>query len=77
MAEQPEKKLTFEESLAELERIVSDVEQGKIGLEQSIERYEQGMKLIKRCRTILDTAEKRIETISKDSAPADADESAK
>ena len=74
MAEQPEKELTFEESLAELERIVSDVEQGKIGLEQSIERYEHGMKLIKRCRMILDTAEKRIETISKEAAPCDTDE---
>ena len=61
-------KQTFEEALAELEKIVAEVEQGKIGLEQSIVRYETGMKLIKYCRGILDSAEKRIETISKEAA---------
>ena len=61
-----ETKQTFEQALADLEKIVTEVEQGKIGLEQSIEKYEQGMKLIKYCRTILEQAEKRIETITKD-----------
>jgi exodeoxyribonuclease VII small subunit len=62
-----QKKLTFEKALEQLEKIVSDVEEGKIGLEQAIEKYEQGMKLIQHCRGILDSAEKRIETISKQS----------
>ena len=69
MAAPKEKKKSFEEALAELEKIVTDVEQGKIPLEQSIERYEQGMKLIKYCRGILEQAEKRIETISKNVQP--------
>jgi exodeoxyribonuclease VII small subunit len=59
------KKQTFEQALAELEKIVVEVEQGKIGLEESIDKYEQGMKLIKYCREILESAEKRIEIISK------------
>ncbi len=63
---QPETRQTFEQALADLEKIVTEVEQGKIGLEESIEKYEQGMKLIKYCRTILEQAEKRIETITKD-----------
>lgn len=59
-------KLTFEQAQAQLEKIVNDIEQGRIPLEQSIEKYEQGMKLIKHCRTILEQAEKKIETISKE-----------
>ena len=66
MAKENEKKKTFEEALAELEKIVGDVEAGEIGLEESIDQYEAGMKLIKYCRAILDQAEKRIETINKE-----------
>ena len=74
MPNKPEKPITFEQALANLEKIVTDVEQGKIGLEQSIDQYEQGMKLIKHCRTILEAAEKRIETIAQDTpAPPDDD----
>lgn len=69
MAKQNEKKQTFEEALAELETIVEKVEQGEIGLEESIEKYAQGMKLITHCRDILDQAEKRIETIHKKAQP--------
>ncbi|KPK76331.1 MAG: hypothetical protein AMJ79_06925 [Phycisphaerae bacterium SM23_30] len=61
-----DKKRTFEEALAELEEIVSDVEAGEIGLEESIDKYEAGMRLIKHCRAILERAEKRIEVINKE-----------
>jgi len=64
MAELEYNKFTFEQAMAELEKIVTDVEQGKISLEDSIEKYEKGMKLIQHCRVILEQAEKRIETIS-------------
>ena len=57
---------TFEEALAELEKIVAEVEAGEIGLEESINKYEAGMKLIKRCRVVLEQAEKRIEIINKE-----------
>ena len=69
MAKQTEKKQTFEQALRELEKIVEKVEQGEIGLEESIEKYAQGMQLIKHCRDILDQAEKRIETINKEAQP--------
>jgi exodeoxyribonuclease VII small subunit len=55
---------TFEESVAQLEQIVAAIESGQIGLEQSLAKYEQGMELVKRCRGILDSAEKRIEQLS-------------
>ncbi len=62
-----EKKLSFEQAMQELENIVGDIEQGKVSLEESINKYEQGMKLLQYCRSILDKAEKRIETINKES----------
>ena len=64
MAELEYEKFTFEQAMAELEKIVIDVEQGKISLEDSIDKYENGMKIIQHCRAILEQAEKRIETIS-------------
>jgi exodeoxyribonuclease VII small subunit len=60
---------TFEQALAELEKIVAEVEQGRVGLEDSIQKYEKGMALIQFCRDTLDAAEKRIETISRTSTP--------
>jgi len=69
MAKQTEKKQTFEQALTELEKIVEKVEQGEIGLEESIDKYAQGMQLIKHCRDILNQAEKRIETINKEAQP--------
>ena len=65
---EPEKP-TFEQALAELEKIVADLEQGKIPLEDSIDKYEQGMNMIKHCRDVLEQAEKRIETIAADKEP--------
>lgn len=59
-----EKKISFEDALSQLERIVDAVEQEEISLEQSIDKYAHGMNLIKYCRGILDQAEKRIELIS-------------
>jgi exodeoxyribonuclease VII small subunit len=60
----PAEKLTFEQSVAQLEQIVAAIESGQIGLEESLAKYEQGMELVKRCRAILDRAEKRIEQLT-------------
>jgi exodeoxyribonuclease VII small subunit len=51
---------SFEESLAELERMVRELEDGKLGLDESLARYEQGVSLIKRCTEQLRDAERRI-----------------
>ena len=58
-------KATFEEALGKLEEIVDQIESGEIGLEESIARYGDGIKLIKQCRTILDAAEKKIQLLAK------------
>ncbi len=52
---------TFEDAMKRLETIVQSIEQGKIGLEDSIKQYEEGMGLIKRCRTVLADAEMKIQ----------------
>jgi exodeoxyribonuclease VII small subunit len=51
---------TFEQALADLERIVRELEDGKIGLEESLARYEQGVGLLKRCYGQLRQAEQKI-----------------
>ncbi|MFW6061096.1 MAG: exodeoxyribonuclease VII small subunit [Phycisphaeraceae bacterium] len=56
----PVSKLDFEHAMSELEQLVEQIESGEIGLEQALKRYERGIALIKRCRTVLDTAEQRI-----------------
>jgi exodeoxyribonuclease VII small subunit len=52
--------MTFEEALAELERTVRDLEDGKLGLEESLMRYEQGVGLVRGCHTQLRSAEQKI-----------------
>ena len=51
---------TFEAALAELERIVRDLEDGQLGLEASLARYEAGVGLLKHCYAQLRQAEQRI-----------------
>ena len=58
--------LSFEEAIAGLTDIVGRIEQGQIPLQDSLQQYEKGMALIKRCRTILQNAEKRIEKITEE-----------
>ena len=60
MSQPPGDSLTFEESLAELDRIVRELEDGKLGLEDALCRYETGVGLLKRCYTQLQQVEQRI-----------------
>ncbi len=64
MNELPADNPTFEQSLAELEEIVRELEDGEIGLEDSLSRYEKGVGLLKRCYAQLQAAEKRIMRLS-------------
>jgi exodeoxyribonuclease VII small subunit len=56
---------SFEEAIAELEKILSELESGQVGLEESLTRYERGTFLIQHCRGVLGAAEKQIELLSK------------
>jgi exodeoxyribonuclease VII small subunit len=60
MSEPRADNLTFEQALAELEGIVHDLEDGQTDLEKALQRYEQGVALLKRCYGQLQQVEQRI-----------------
>ena len=67
-------KVDFEESMERLERIVAELESGELSLEDSIARYEEGMKLQRQLTDVLNQAEKRIERlVEKGGTPATED----
>jgi exodeoxyribonuclease VII small subunit len=57
---------SFEKSLAELERIVEKMEEGKLSLNESLSLFEKGVKLARFLREELDKAEKKIAILLKD-----------
>ncbi|MDZ7360700.1 MAG: exodeoxyribonuclease VII small subunit [candidate division KSB1 bacterium] len=59
------KKLTFEAAMNRLEAIVQQLEQGRIGLDEAIKIFEEGMTLYKQCQLQLQEAEKKIEVLMK------------
>jgi exodeoxyribonuclease VII small subunit len=63
-----EAELNFEDAMDRLEKIVEQMESGKLPLEDLIVRYEEGMKLVKTCQERLANAEQKIEIIARNSA---------
>ena len=55
-----EEELNFEKAMEELEKIAEELESEDLDLSASVEKFEQGMKLSKKCNEILENAEKRI-----------------
>jgi exodeoxyribonuclease VII small subunit len=53
-------KKNFELSIEHLEKIVSELESGDLSLEDSLKKFEEGIKLSKACSKMLDETEKRI-----------------
>jgi len=56
-------KPSFEEALQRLEKIVEAIESGKVGLEESIRQFDEGMRLIQHCRAVLADAELKIQKL--------------
>lgn len=54
------KEVNFEEAMSELEKIASELEKGDLSLEESVSKFEEGMKLSKKCNDIIEKAEKKI-----------------
>ena len=59
-----EKTVNFEKSLKDLEQIVRELESGDVNLDESLKKFEQGIELYKKCRSTLETAEKKIKILS-------------
>jgi exodeoxyribonuclease VII small subunit len=64
-APKKDKSADFETSLKRLETIVSEMESGKLSLEDMLTRFEEGQGLLKFCTTKLDEVERRIEVLVK------------
>jgi exodeoxyribonuclease VII small subunit len=56
----------FEDKLSRLEEITSSLENGEVGLEESIQLFEEGVKLSKECFSILQKAELKVNVLKKD-----------
>ncbi len=61
----PKKKTTpsFEETLTELEQLVSRLERGDISLEESLQSFERGVNLTRSCQKALQEAEQKIQIL--------------
>jgi len=57
--------MKFEEGLKKLERIVADLENGDLSLDESLEKYEEGIRLSKMCAKKLEVAKKKVEILLK------------
>ncbi|HLU35398.1 MAG TPA: exodeoxyribonuclease VII small subunit [Thermomicrobiales bacterium] len=60
--------MTFEETIERIREIVSDLEGGQLSLEDSIEKYREGSKLIEHTRQLIADAELRISELSASAA---------
>jgi exodeoxyribonuclease VII small subunit len=56
--------LDFEQALKRLEQIVRSLEEGDLGLNESLKQYEEGVKLLRQSYELLEHAERRIELLS-------------
>lgn len=63
MSDKPVSDLSFEEAMAALEQVVSQLERGDVALEQSIALYERGAALKAHCATRLKAAEEKVDLI--------------
>jgi exodeoxyribonuclease VII small subunit len=55
--------LPFEEGIEQLERIVRELEQKEVPLEQALDLFRQGIELVQNCNRLLDHAEKQMEIL--------------
>lgn len=64
----------FEASLAELEAIVEQLEQGELSLDESLKHFERGVQLTRVCQTALTQAEQKVEILLRRTETSDGDE---
>ncbi len=66
MSDTPVDEMSFEAAMAELEKVVGQLERGDVALEESIALYERGAALKKRCETKLNEAQEKVAAITLD-----------
>lgn len=58
--------LTFEAAMTRLEQLVRELENGNLSLDQSIQSFEEGMRLVRRCAGELRRAEERVKRLTEE-----------
>ncbi|MFZ2235149.1 MAG: exodeoxyribonuclease VII small subunit [Dokdonella sp.] len=71
-SEKPGQVAQFEQSLDELEQLVAKMEQGDLGLDDSLKSFERGISLYRECQTALEQAELRVKLLTDPADPASA-----
>ena len=56
--------MTFEEAIKKLEKIALALENEKIDLDESLKLYEEGVKLVRYCNKLIESAERKIKVLS-------------
>jgi exodeoxyribonuclease VII small subunit len=58
------KDMTFEEAIRALESIATSLENENIDLDESLKLYEEGVKLVRYCNKLIESAERKIKVLS-------------
>lgn len=66
-----EKDKTFDEAMKELESIVDKLEQGDVPLEEALDQFQEGIKLSRHCKHIIEEAEKTVTQMVSETAEAE------
>ena len=64
MSKKNEQVPDFEETLAELEKLVLDLEKGDLSLDDSLSGFKHGIELNRQCQTALDNAQQTVELLT-------------
>jgi exodeoxyribonuclease VII small subunit len=56
--------LDFEQSLTDLEQLVTQMESGELSLEKALETFEQGIQLTRSCQSMLSEAEQKVQLLT-------------
>ena len=68
MAKKDQAEKSFEDALQRLENVLESLEHGNLNLEESVQAFEEGVKLVRFCHDKLDEVERRVELLVKDEA---------
>ena len=63
MSKKTETETDFEKTLAELEKLVSNLEKGDLTLDESLSGFRQGIELTRKCQSVLDNAQQTVEQL--------------
>lgn len=71
MSHNTEQPPDFEQALLELESLVTKLESGELGLDQSLEYFKRGVELTRHCQSVLDQAQQTVELLTLPDAAAE------